>query len=226
MTTQNTSSNGHTNGRVPIIKVMRVGEIVPLHSNPEVRTADVRELKEYVALRQGSGQSPLPGPARLIIGNDGVLGDGHRRLQTLKDQGVEEVEVEIDPDRDAETIWAEANSNKNLTLRQISVAMNQGFPREKIPAYAQRAAKRLEKLVGEAGVDLAVRSGHSMGISTEVRKGLKFMDATGDQEMGYKLLAWMIKYNANYLLRSAITSGGVTPAKLRRRVLNDKPLID
>lgn len=209
-----------------MIKIMKVADIKPLIENPPSRVVDhaVADLVEYMKSRIETGKTALSSHDRLLIGCDGVLGDGHRRRAALILLGVEEVEVEFDAERTSHEIWRDRAHAKPLTSRQVSESGNLGLSREYFPKAQQRNADRLVQLAGEKGLKLVLNSGTSLGIHQALSRVVGFIGTTGDAEYNYKILDWLIRHKMQMFSRLAIESNRITAAKLKNSIDKNKPL--
>lgn len=209
-----------------MIKTMNVSDVKVLVENPPSRTttAGLNGLVAYMEGRVMNNLPPLPQTERLVIGKDGILGDGHRRLAALKRIGEKRVEVEIDETRTAAEIWKERNSSSPITSRQVSEAAAAGLGIEYFPARTRYSAERLIKLCGQRGFDLVVKSNISFGITTVLITVINYTNKAGDQEFAFDLLKWVIKHKSQRLIRHAIEIAEVSPASILRAIKADRPL--
>lgn len=209
-----------------LIKRIKVCDLKPLVENPPSRTSDkaVGELVEYIRCRMSAGKSPLAPQDRLLIGCDGILGDGHRRRAALLICGVDEVEVEFDTERTAREIWRDRACAKSLTSIQIVESAALGLSEEYFPKQQRKNANRITQLAGEKGLKLVLNSSASFGVHQSLSRIVSYIGVTGDQDYGYKVLDWLIRHKMQLLSRLAIQSGKVSVAKLKNCIEKNKPL--
>lgn len=207
------------------IVIMAVRAIKPLPYNPPTRS-DERQIDSLVRYMRDRIESELPplAPAdRLVVGCDGLLGDGHRRLAALKRLGVGAVEVEIDSSRTAAEIWRDRNSAMPLNSRQVSQAANLGLDQQYWPRQARQTARQLTDIAGDEAVPFILASGVSLGVLRELRLALNFC-GNHDQPFAMAVLRWMIGNKAQRITRNMIEAGMITPEALISAINENRPL--
>lgn len=207
------------------IKRQPIDKIRELPYNPTIRTTRTKlsDLVAYMRDRQGRGLEPLPESERLLIGNDGYLGDGHRRLAALKVLGVSDVWVEIDSTRTAAEIWRDRNSGQPLNANQVTAAGRSGLDETYWPARIRQSADQLRSLAGEESIAVVLESGFSLSIVSPLRTVANYC-GRHDQPFVLALLRWMICHNAVRLARSVADYRLMPPASLIAAVTENRPL--
>lgn len=210
---------------MPTIRTVPIESIRQSPFNPTIRTekAAIADLIAYMRDRMDRGLPPLPNSERLLIGKDGFLGDGHRRLAALKAIGVKTVCIERDPSRTAAEIWRDRNSGKPLNSAHVSSAARLGLDEIYWPYRVRRQAAQLRNLAGEEAVDVAITSGLSVSVVSILRVALDFCGRF-DQPFALQLLRWMGKYNTVRFTRNLVDYRLVQPDALIAAVTDDRPL--
>jgi hypothetical protein len=206
-------------------KTVKIENIKTLFCNPPSRTESgaIADIIRYVAERIEAGKPPLAPSDRLLIGKDGVLGDGHRRLAALKHHGVKQVEVEIDEERTGLEIYSSRSNAKPLTSRHATEAVRAGMPREMLTATHQRDWDAIEKMAGDGAVTILVQMGGAFGIRRVLSSLLHYLDVD-DVHFGRKALKWLLVYRQQRIVRHAIEYMEINPVIIRRAIENDRPL--
>lgn len=205
-----------------VVKTMRVNDVQPLDCNPPSRTDEehILDLSVFVEDRMRRGLPPLPDTERLLLGRDGILGDGHRRLAALKMNGVETVEIEVDQERTALEIYRDRGSAKSPTPKQIAQAALRGLSIEFFPPRQRANAETLIRLVGQEGLDYVIsKDGQvSLTVHRQLSAFLSWLDRRNDQDFALKLLRWMVEHRSQRALRILIETSSITPRTVIRAV--------
>ncbi len=146
---------------VATMEFAKVGEIRTAGFDPPIRTCR-ENIEDLVESIQTHGFLPYP----LLIGKDGFLGDGHRRLAAAGVCRLTELPVIRVAGRTAAQIWIDMNGPGKRELRapEMLAAVAAGYDVELLPTSQRRPVQHIISLVGTDGVKKLAR----FGASTEV----------------------------------------------------------
>ena len=184
-----------------------------------------KESKKYKALRESIREFGILDPVN--VSPDGLIIDGHRRIECAKDIGLQEV-LCIVTSTNAQRAWAECAMNQLGTNgRQIIQATAQGLDPVYLPKPIADVVRDLQDL---AGPDL-YQTMAADGVSTYVRKAVNDLCRyTGDDshEWRVRVLRWVVRHKMQLAIRKAIEAdplneeGGAE--RLRSAINRDAPL--
>jgi hypothetical protein len=196
---------------------MVLSEIKPLPYNPPSRTDEhnVLDLAIVIEERIKQGLDPLPASERLLVGKDGVLGDGHRRRAALLLCGVESFWVEIDSERNGVDIFTSRASARKATSQNMTEAYIAGLPEENLPPAARRNLVTLRRLAGDEAIEFLKKypGSSSFGIHKEVRRVMKFCGMR-DQSFGFSVMRWLVLQRTQRDVRNWIQYKRITVKRL------------
>jgi len=143
---------------VATMEFAKVGEIRTAGFDPPIRTCreNIEDLVESIQLH---GFLPYP----LLIGKDGYLGDGHRRLAAAQVCKLAELPVIRVAGRTAAQIWIDMNGPGKRALRtpEMLAAVAAGYDVELLPTAQRRPMQHIISLIGTDGVKKLARCGAS-----------------------------------------------------------------
>ncbi len=162
------------------MEFVRIEDIRTAGFNPPMRTSreNLEDLIESIKLH---GFLPYP----LLIGNDGFLGDGHRRRAAAQVCGLTELPVIRVASRTAALIWIDMNGpgKHPLKMPEMLAAVAAGFDVEMLPPHQRRPMQHLLGFVGVEGMRRLARHGASIDVWTTARELADFCEDTNDDFM-------------------------------------------
>jgi len=157
----------------------------------------------------------------LLIGNDGVLGDGHRRLSVVRQLGWTHVPVHF-VNIPAAVIWAQDAEAKLATNnRDWWAATALGMPIESVPVRVGRRLADLYRWLGpEDYVDMAFK--RSTDVHRTVTSIARYVKDDSN-EFARLCVLWIDRWNGQLLLDDA-RKKQVSPTVLYNAILENRQL--
>jgi len=176
--------------------------------NPFRRTTD-QNTKGLVANMAKNGFRAI---YPIVIGNDGIVGDGHRRLAAAKILGLKEVPVVIDPDLTSAEIYMLQLDILKQTGKDLFDAIARGMPTSVLPAKQQKQLRRIADVAGEDAINYMIDRKLSPSSIQWVELAIKYInrhadDINTDHAFGFKVLKWMFEYNETLGIQSFVRDG-------------------
>ena len=171
--------------------------------NPSKRSDRTRLTGLLLSIREHGILEPL------VLTQDRILADGHRRLACAKLLKMETVPVAIHSESglDAPTLWVILNADTmNLTPSQWLAAVDAGLALDTpgFPDSLRRRVERLIDLVGREGLRLLVEQGRSPYIIDAADRVVRYCDRRDDEIFYRQTLDWLIHVGNSFNVRSAI----------------------
>lgn len=193
-----------------------VSEIKESGFNPPSRTRIRHDDPLLISMRVKGFDPEYP----VMIGIDGRLGDGHRRLACAKLLGIDKIWVR------KSTKTAEELVLFNYGTRPIKTShWDYMSKRIEPPPPVKRKHERLKALAGPDAVDLVVEYNKATDVVSVLAK---VIDYTGQknkgQVVGRKILHWLVSQNQIHPARMAMQEY-IDPAVLIEAINNNRPLL-
>ena len=203
---------------------MKISEIRPLPYEPDERLVmddRMRDLVSQIKKRVEAGKDALPESERLLIGRDGVLGDGHRRKRALETCGIEYAWVEIDEERTGVEIFSHRAGSKPMSSKVVVQASKKGLPIEYFPIDQKNAAYRIINAVGRDVFDMIIEGGISIGGIYSITKRVMRYCGRSDNEFMRAALLWMLTRRGQRLLVMAMDDFNIPAITIIDAIEND-----
>ncbi len=211
--------------RVPVEWVEPI-TLVPAPFNPAIRT----ERERLYELRKSMEHNGFLEYKPIVIGKDGIVGDGHRRLACAIDLGLPLVPVVHDPTRNAEEIWAEeCTTSRAATAKETVMAVAQGL--RILPDNKYRSSiKAIQRYAGQEGLVALADAKLSPSIHKRVKSVVGYVGRDVDEQgkpyedlyFMRKTLFWLIEHRAQMVVFYMMNSG-IDPQILEAYIEENKP---
>lgn len=199
------------------MKWVDVDSIVVAEWNPIARTGDaaLRDLLEKMRREGYLEEHPV------IIGSDGVLGDGHRRLACAKLLGLKRIPV-IYSRRTSRQIYLDNATQRKQGARDWGSAWAQGLT--DLPQPHSVRVKVLVEAVGEERAREICLSGASPEIAVISKNVANYIEKGGQTppETG-EIVEWMLRHGQRRPCLEAMRDG-VLPQSLIAAIREDRRL--
>ncbi len=198
------------------VEMMDVDEIKTADFNPVLRT----KPNKLMALMDDIAENGIEVP--LIIGSDGILGDGHRRLYCAKHLGIKKVPV-IRSKRTSIELYTINKTQKPTRGGEWLQAVHQGFPIDLVPKRYRREIENLQRVLSKDEFSEIAENGKSPTVMQFARFVGRFVGDTSD-DMLRRIVKWFYKHGMQYKARKAIEEGA-SPQVILRAINEDRPII-
>lgn len=204
------------------MKLKNVDDLMVSQFNPPARI----EKSELTDLVNSMKEKGFWDWQPIIVGKDGRVADGHRRLAAAKLAGIEKVPVE-GIDMDTAELWILLNGlRKAVTGRDYAYAYTNGIKNgtlDLLNIHPIRDIKQLVELGGDDIIRKIVASKSSPGILTEGRRIARYCGEKGNGEFILRSINWLLDHKAQNVVRFFIQSE-LDPLFLHRAVMDNKPI--
>jgi hypothetical protein len=159
----------------------------------------------------------------LMVGKDGVLADGHRRLLCAVELGIETVPV-IFLELNASDAYIQVNdSQKASTSADKIQAVDQGLPLESLDQKSRRDIIRLMTIMGDDGFSMLADRGRGLTVLRDAIRVARHIGFKSNKDLR-TIILWFEKWGMQYKTRKAIEKGSVSPDVVRAAILENRPL--
>lgn len=196
---------------------MKVEEIKVAKFNPASRTerSSLRKLMKDI---EAAGRVIQP----LVVGSDGVLADGHRRLACAKALGLKTVPVLLE-DKPARELWVILNHSPRIVRgRDWLEAYVSGLSARVMPEEIAKQINELEKAVGKTGLEALVANHRGIGILRMAQVVARYVGDTTPDMIG-KIIRWFETHEQQNVAKLAIKDE-CEPEDLLRAIEECRPL--
>lgn len=162
----------------------------------------------------------------IVLGRDGRVADGHRRLAAAKLAGIEKVPVKR-VDMETSELWVRLNGlRKAITGRDYAYAYTHGIKSgslDLLDIHPIRDIRRLVEIGGDELVQKIVTTKSSPGILREAQVIAKYCGEKGNDAFLLRAVNWLLDHKAQNVTRFFIRSE-LEALFLHRAVMEDKPI--
>jgi hypothetical protein len=202
-------------------------KLVPAFENPDTRTA-AGALSDLAISMQENG--PLPW-CPVVIANEGVIGDGHRRtalavkFKRAGDTRFDRIPVMFTSIPLAR-LWAMLNRGKRTVtaMEWLHVYLKFNLAVESLPKLMAGYISAVEGFAGREGLEYLYQHKVSAAIWRNISRTDLYCKRHGKREDLALIMRWLVKHNAQNDVARAITRRTVTPQHLWAIIQADKPL--
>ncbi len=199
------------------IVYLPIGQVHDAPWNPSRRTSKNAVAGLVRSMRESGFWWYMP----LVLGRDGLLADGHRRLAAARILKLTEVPC-VRVDKAADVLWAEINGRRRTVSRSETLeAVTLGL--EVVP---EDHSVKVAEFLRVVGIDNAKQS-YMIGVSPSIldwaRKLARYIGFDGDDEMIGKCVCWLRKHQMQRRARSAMDAE-MDPSTIFGYIIGDSPL--
>lgn len=199
------------------IVYLPIGQVKEAPWNPSRRTNNTVTRGLVKSMRESGFWWYMP----LVLGRDGTLADGHRRLSAAKELRLTEVPC-VHVDKSADVLWAEINGRRRTVSKAETLeAVTLGL--QAMPDEHSAEVTEFIRIIGMDEARQPYMIGVAPGILTTARKAARYMGYERDEEMLKRLVVWFRKHRMQNPARIAMNAE-VDPALLFDYIIADKPL--
>jgi hypothetical protein len=187
----------------------------PSDFNPPSRSY-LSRCKELVASMKEHGFDEF---RPILVGNDGRIGDGHRRWTVAQHLGIPLVPIML-VDKSSAELFERNRGNRSISSSQWMYASQYGI--KNIPPNTARQIETLYELVGDTGIVMLANRGASPSIITYAQRIAKYINAT-TPIMIARIIYWLVEQRQQDNTRRFMGDFG-DPAVLIDAIVNKKKL--
>ncbi len=179
-----------------VCKTVDIKDIKPRKYNPVKRGQDSR----FKQLERSIGKNGLQYPLLVTKSND--LIDGHRRLQALRNLGIDKIEVMISP---STASVEETYADVNHTACQLSGNQNLHVWLKEPKAVTQRQRtifSNAQTKFGRTILKKLANQGASVNLLRACQEIANYCDKPEDNEFVRKVAEWLMRYKNTRFIRS------------------------
>ena len=198
------------------VRMMEVEAINKAVFNPSIRIEPNRIDDLLTSIESNGIESPL------LVGCDGVLGDGHRRLACAIKLGYKTVPVIKSINRTGAQIYSDNSTQKPTRGAEWLQAVTHGYPIIYVPTKYRTNIQHMQRIHSARELLNIADMGQSPTIIQFARFVGNHIGDTSDA-MLRKIILWFIKHGIQYKARKAIEDG-CDPATVLQAIEEDRPI--